>query len=283
MSNKIKIIFLFICLFLLTSNLHSQQEVPWWWTQQAELLKLSKNCNFEYIPGMGEGSDETDARKKAEAEAYRMATARIRGVTFQETTYKEIEKNGLDATLREYRTLYTIVCNTVSQPSANGKWKVYILFAWQKDDRIDANFYEVDASICNSRMTTQYPISYRVLIPGVAQIHKGSKTKASLIITSELISIGGIIASYALPSYYDRKFYQTHDYNKKKDYLNKIDFCEKPLRYASWSLAGAIYLYSLFDGWFAPGKPYFNSGNTSLHLYPYALPDENGIILSLIF
>ena len=100
------------------------QKAPWWWTYPS---KLPIGSNFDYVPCMGEGTTETEARRKAEAESYRMFTAKNKYVEFSETTYKEMEEKGLKATLPEYATNYTFVCNPKPEKISDNHYKVYIL------------------------------------------------------------------------------------------------------------------------------------------------------------
>jgi hypothetical protein len=98
---------------------------------------------------MGEGKTETEARRKAEAESYRMFTAKNKYVEFSETTYKEIEESGLKATLPEYATNYTFVCNPKPEKINDIHCKVYILYAWRRDFNKSVNFGEVDTKVCD--------------------------------------------------------------------------------------------------------------------------------------
>jgi hypothetical protein len=121
------------------------QKVPWWWESPT---KLPAGNNFEYVPGMGEGRTETEARRKAEADSYRAFMMKHKGVEFSETTYKQIEQNGLAATLIGHATNYTIVCNPKAENAGRGDYKVYILYAWRIAFNKPINFDEIDASLC---------------------------------------------------------------------------------------------------------------------------------------
>ncbi|WP_163173356.1 DUF1566 domain-containing protein [Bacteroides sp. 51] len=124
----------------------SAQVAPWWWIYPN---KLPIGNNFDYVPCMGEGKSETDARRKAEAESYRMFTAKNKHVEFSEITYIEIEEHGLKATLPEYATNYTFVCNPEPEKISDSHYKVYILYAWRRNFNKPVNFGEVDTKICD--------------------------------------------------------------------------------------------------------------------------------------
>jgi hypothetical protein len=130
-----------------SSNIFAQK-IPWWWTYPN---KLPIGNNFDYVPCMGEGKTETEARRKAEAESYRMFTAKNKYVEFSEITYKEIEENGLRATLPEYATNYTFVCNPKPEKTGDNHYKVYILYAWRRDLNKSVNFGEVDTKVCDEK------------------------------------------------------------------------------------------------------------------------------------
>lgn len=128
------------------TNVLFAQKVPWWWRYPT---KLPTGNNFDYSPGKGEGKTETEARRKAEADSYRMFTAKNKKIEFSETMYKKIEENGIDATLPEYSTNYTFVCNPKEEKINDNHYKVYILYAWRKDFDEPVNFKEIDENICN--------------------------------------------------------------------------------------------------------------------------------------
>jgi hypothetical protein len=133
------------------------------------------------------------------------------------------------------------------------------------------------------RTTVKYPITYRILVPGVAQIHKGSKIKAGVIIAGQSSSIVGIIISYCLVPYYVEKFYaERKDLIKKQSYADKINFFTTTNK-LSWYVAGSVYLYSFFDGCFAMGKRHSETKETSMNFLPYISPWGSGLTVALKF
>lgn len=113
--------------------------------------------------------------------------------------------------------------------------------------------------------TTKYPFSARCLVPGMAQIWKGSKAKGGSMIALEAVGVAGIVASFSMKSSYERLM--TEDPQYVEDYSNKADLWQN-IGYGCIAFTAAIYVWSFIDGAVAPGKRHIQIGSKS---YDYAL------------
>ena len=113
--------------------------------------------------------------------------------------------------------------------------------------------------------TTKYPFSARCLVPGMAQIWKGSKAKGGSMIALEAVGVAGIVASFSMKSSYERLM--TEDPQYVEDYSNKADLWQN-IGYGCIAFTAAIYVWSFIDGAVAPGKRHMQIGSKS---YDYDL------------
>ena len=90
------------------------------------------------------------------------------------------------------------------------------------------------------------------IIPGAAQMHKGSYIKGGIIMGSSAALVGGIIAFENMRSDYMSKISQTHSADVKKTYNNEANNCETARNLCIGGLA-ALYIYNIIDAFIAPG------------------------------
>jgi hypothetical protein len=132
------------------------------------------------------------------------------------------------------------------------------------------------------RITTDYAFSPRVLVPGMAQLYKGSTTKGVLFIAGEVALIGGIIVTESLRASYESKINTTHNANDKQTYIDNADNMTN-ICYTMIGGAVAVYAWSLIDGMVAKGKMHVLIGSTKLQFAPYATSQSGGLALVLKF
>lgn len=132
------------------------------------------------------------------------------------------------------------------------------------------------------RVTDRYPVSARIFVPGMAQIHKGSTKKGIAFIAGEAVAIGGVVAFECLRSSYDSKIGRTHNAAERKDYMNKADNMAN-LRNGFIAGAAIIYIWNVIDGAVAKGKQHIEVGDVKMNLQPYASLESAGIALRLNF
>lgn len=90
------------------------------------------------------------------------------------------------------------------------------------------------------------------LIPGAAQMHKGSYVKGGIIMGGSVALVGGIIAFENQRSSYMSKISQTHSADVKKTYNNNANNAALGRNICIGGLA-ALYVYNILDAIIAPG------------------------------
>jgi hypothetical protein len=132
-------------------------------------------------------------------------------------------------------------------------------------------------------VTPDYGFSPRVFVPGMAQLHKGSKTKGFLFIAGEAALIGGVVIAESLRASYTSKINATHSAADKKTYLSNADNWQN-IRNGFIAGAAALYVWNVIDGMVAKGKKHVVVlGDNTLRITPYAMPEAGGIALTLNF
>ena len=131
---------------------------------------------------------------------------------------------------------------------ASGLYHVYRLYA--KSELGKMPLYD------NVELTTSYasdPATWGLsLIPGAAQMHKGSYLKGGLIMGGSVALAGGLVAFESMRSAYIAKISQTHSAEVKKEYNNRAGNCATARNICIGGLA-ALYVYNIVDAFVAPG------------------------------
>ena len=129
-------------------------------------------------------------------------------------------------------------------------------------------------------ISDKYGFSARAFIPGMAQIHKGSKGKGLCIITAEVAAIAGIIFTENERASYESKMRSQPNFAKQ--YKTKMDNYETA-RNCCIGAAAAIYIYNLIDAIVAPGDKRIIVKPNTLRVSPMASTEYSGITLSYHF
>ncbi len=128
-----------------------------------------------------------------------------------------------------------------------------------------------------------YSAGARVLVPGWAQLYKGSKTKGTLIIAAELLSAAGIVLCENQRSDYNNKALQQPRFAQQ--YYDKASNWETA-RNVSIGVAAGVWVYSLIDGLVAKGKKRVLVGRAPSHclsLMPTLSNEGAGLSLAYHF
>jgi hypothetical protein len=132
-------------------------------------------------------------------------------------------------------------------------------------------------------VTDKYPVSARILIPGMAQLHKGSTVKGVSFMVGEVALVGGIVLSEAMRASNVNLMQTTHDTNALKTYLSRSQTWSTA-RNVCIAGAAALYVWNLVDGVAARGKSRLVVGEyASLDFNPYADTRSAGVALALNF
>lgn len=132
----------------------------------------------------------------------------------------------------------------------------------------------------NVYLTTKYGFSARALVPGWAQLNKGSTAKGIAILAAEVAAVGGIIFTENERASYESKMRSQPNFAMQ--YKNKADNYETA-RNCCIGAAAAIYVYNLIDAIVAPGARRVVVKPRNLHFSPVATKDFNGVTLSYNF
>lgn len=108
----------------------------------------------------------------------------------------------------------------------------------------------------NVVLTTKYASDPAVwglsLLPGAAQMYKGSYLKGGLIMGGTVALAGGLVVFESLRQSYLSKISQTHSADIKKAYNSNAGNCATARNICIGGLA-ALYIYNLIDAYVAPG------------------------------
>lgn len=151
-------------------------------------------------------------------------------------------------------------------------FKLYTLFAVSNVGK--------NALFDDFRRTTQYGFSARALVPGWAQLHKGSTAKGITILAAEVAAIGGIIFTENERATYESKMRSQPNFAKQ--YKTKVDNYETA-RNCCIGAAAAIYVYNLIDAIVAPGARRVVVNPRNFQFTPVASKDFSGVTLSYNF
>ena len=137
-------------------------------------------------------------------------------------------------------------------------------------------FHDID-------VTPYYPFSARVFVPGLAQIHKGSRSKGIMFISAQAVTIGGVIVTESLRATNASRIGTTHDVARRQQYIDNANMFETARNVA---IAGAavVYVWNVIDGIAARGKRHVRvNDHAHLNIVPMALPSGGGVLFALNF
>lgn len=147
-------------------------------------------------------------------------------------------------------TVETFNCKLVDDywERVGGRYRYYSLFAYTEPG--------TTAEIDNFSLTTSYatdPATWGLsLIPGAAQMHKGSYLKGGIIMGGTVALAGGIIGFEKMRVGYLTKINQTHSADVKLQYSNRAGNSATARNLCIGGLA-ALYIYNIVDAFVAPG------------------------------
>lgn len=158
----------------------------------------------------------------------------------------------------------------------NDYTKGYFLYQTQNDLNYQSSEIEKVTSTC------QYPFSARVFVPGWMQFYKGQKIRATTIITSEILCIGGFAFAQTRKNYYVAMIGSTHDAATIQRYAANAN-TYKIVSYGFLVGAIGVYVWNIIDGVVARGTPYVSVDGKMISFVPYAAPETVGLALTMSF
>ena len=224
--------------------------------------------NNSYIESVsGTGYTETEARNKAASIAIeRRSLATGKRVDVQ------VQSGNVTISGNDNLTVKSRVIDEYRE-RCNGEYRVYLLMQTAKNPT-----YEYE----RVRVSENYPFSPRVFVPGMAQLHKGSKAKGVMFIIGEAAMLGGVVAFEGLRASAESKINTTQNAAQRQQYIDDADNMQN-IRNGFIAGALALYAWNVIDGLVAKGKKHVLIGDANLKVMPYVAPQSQGVFLSFNF
>lgn len=286
---------IFMAFMLISINTFSQSSVeprPFW---ADATPNPPAGANYFLNWGVGEGNNEQEAVNAAWADALSKSLHELGVVGITRQDIDAVATKGIHAVVKFNRIKRRIVSATKPVRLSGIKMKIYILVQVQLNVNGVDDFYTLDASHYkdshfnnqlkeyNAEQTGHYPFSARVFVPGMAQLHKGSKAKGLFFIVGEAACVGGLVIAESLRASYDSKAVSAQNTKQKKTYYDRADNCEN-IRNGLIAGAAVLYIWNVIDGIAAKGKKRtVMLGDSQLRISPYATPQCGGFALSFNF
>lgn len=253
-----RLLILLVCIFgyalTISAQYKSSKIKPAWVTRGVP----EETTSHIFIRAYGDGSSLDEARQKCfinlttqlEHERGITINSRFRGESHmsRESGYQLNQDFSMDC--EENGKAISIVCSAKDEyfEKANvGSYTCQILYSVANQNSSDYDYIYITANYANDPAT--WGLS---LIPGAAQMHKGSFVKGGIIMGGSVALAGGFIASENMRSAYMSKIYQTHSADTKKAYNNKANNFKAARNLCIGGFA-ALYIYNIVDAFVAPG------------------------------
>ncbi len=184
------------------------------------------------------------------------------------------EENGnISVTAQDELTVKCRILGEYSERLGAGEYRVSILVQTAKNPALS---YEPVT------ITDKYAPSVRALVPGLAQIYKGSTRKGTMFLAGEALAIGGVVACEMLRQSYTAKIGQTNNASAVNKYINTSNNMQN-LRNGFIAGAAAVYVWNVIDGIVAKGKQHIEVHDIQLAAVPIATSQMSGLMLTMNF
>lgn len=269
------------------ANSKSDKLRPQWVTRA---VPESHSKTYIFVRAHGEGVSLAGARQMAfvnmaqKLEQERGLTVNTSVLVQEKLTQTQSQTNSsyqqeitMEVTEKGHRL--QIVCREIDDywEERNGKYSVDILYT-VTDKNLHRGSYDDQITV-----TTKYGAAgFLSIVPGVAQIYKGSVAKGSVILAGEVIAAGGIILCENTRASYIKKMYEQPKHAAQ--YNSMADSWETG-RNVCIGAAAALYVYNLIDAFVVKGakRVVVKRGNVSMQAVPYADSRSFGMGFSLNF
>ncbi len=247
------------------------------------------DANYFLSWGSGEGKTEADAKNAAWTDALNRSFHELRVAGISRQDINSVTSKGIDGVVSFHKVKRRIVAESAPIKTPDGV-KVFILIQVQRDVNGPDDFYDLktkkfnDASFnravadYNAQFTGRYPFTARCFIPGMAQFHKGSIVKGSIIVGATTACVAGIIATECMRKSYISKIKNTHNASLKLSYQNKASNCQN-VRNVLIGAVVAVYAWNVIDGAVARGA----KKDMSMAMSPCVFDDGVGLAMTINF
>lgn len=213
--------------------------------------------------------------------------------------YKSLTKSYLEVVVESGKNREDIIDKAEAEIKRRRKLKVGNNDAWIKSGYI-AEYWENDytkgyflyqtpnnpsyqtSEIERVTATDRYPFSARVFVPGMMQFYKGQKIKATTIIASEVLCIGGFAFAQTRKNYYVAMIGSTNNASLKQRYATSANTYNN-VSYAFLAGAIGVYAWNLIDGLVSRGTPFVSVDGKMISFVPYATPESAGLAVTMNF
>ncbi|MCH5174730.1 MAG: hypothetical protein J1F40_02465 [Prevotellaceae bacterium] len=163
---------------------------------------------------------------------------------------ERVDYNAVTTTSVKSKEIHLFVENIDEYWTRDNSGNYYMTKLYAKSELGQAPLFD------NVELTTNYasdPATWGLaLIPGAAQIHKGSYLKGGLILGGTVALVGGIIFTETQRADYVSKIAKTHNADLKRAYATKRDHFATG-RNICIGAVSALYVYNLIDAIVTPG------------------------------
>ena len=260
---------------------------PRWLTHE---LPESQSLSYIFILGHGEGVSLASARQQAfvsmsqRLEVERGLTVntslKIKEQFYQNQTTSDSDYRQeivLDVAERGHQL--KIVCRVIDEywEHSNSYYSVDVLYTVADKNMFGGSY--------NDKITVSAEygnVGFMSIVPGVAQLYKGSTFKGGAIIGGEILAIGGIVMCESTRASYVKKMYEQPKY--ATIYNSRADNWETG-RDICIAAAAALYVYNLIDAFVATGAKYvlINNQKVGFAVLPHVDSSNVGVRLALNF
>lgn len=247
------------------------------------------DANYFLSWGSGEGRTEADAKNAAWTDALNRSFHELRVAGISKQDINSVSTKGIDGVISFHKVKRRIVAESAPIMTPAGV-KVFILIQVQRNVNGPDDFYDLNTkkyndsafnravADYNAQFTGRYPFSARCFVPGMAQFHKGSIAKGSIIIGAETACVAGIIATECMRASYTSKIKNTHNASHKLSYQNKASNCQNA-RNILIGAAVAVYAWNVIDGAVARGS----KRDKSMAMSPCVIDEGIGLAMTINF
>ena len=100
--------------------------------------------------------------------------------------------------------------------------------------------------------TDEYPFSARVFVPGMAQLHKGSRGKGAMFIIAQAATVGGIVTAEVMRSSAEANINASRNPSDRQYYIDQESTLQN-VRNICIAGAAVVYVWNIIDGIVARG------------------------------
>lgn len=260
---------------------------PRWLTHE---LPDGQSMSYIFILGHGEGVSLASARQQAFVSmSQRLEVERGLTVSTSVKIKEQFSQNQVSTDTDYHQEIVLdvteqghqlkIICRVIDEywEHSNSSYSVDVLYTVADKNMFGGSYND------KITVTAKYDnVGFLSIVPGVAQLYKGSTVKGSAIIGGEILAVGGIVLCESTRASYVKKMYEQPKY--ASIYNSRADNWETG-RDICIAATVAIYVYNVIDAFVATGAKYvvINNRKAGLSVVPHIDSRTFGVGLALNF